>query len=253
VLFVPAVVVAACFVLMLAYGAFRMAQQTTYDGPRVLAVQCNYPQDNTGEKGASMQEFAEFHLKTTADVLERERSAGRRVDLAAWSETVMPPLNPEARAALRSTDVGDFVNDVFARVQDLARRFNVAIICGGHYETNFVRRGDRFIAEDSRNSAFLFEPTGLLSTERYDKIHLVPFGSSSRSSTRSRGSTASAVVRAAGFPLRAHARRTGSSDGVRNPRIGAAAAFRDADLFRGRRRCAGRADVPRRRRQHEAR
>src|SRR5262249_29827927 len=32
------------------------------------------------------------------------------------------------------------------------------------------------LTDDSRNSSFLFERTGLLSDVRYDKIHLVPFG-----------------------------------------------------------------------------
>jgi apolipoprotein N-acyltransferase len=167
---------------VLGYGFFRFSQQTTHPGPTVLVVQPNYPQSNSGEKGASFEEIVDFHLRHTAAAL----AAHPKTDLVVWSETMMPPLNPEAsRYALSLRSLGWNRRGAFwamtvTDLAELARQFHTAILAGGMYQNDWRIKtdanGDQFpVPADRRNAAYLFTSAGL-SGQRYDKIHLVPFG-----------------------------------------------------------------------------
>jgi len=176
-LVVPAMVAVAALVLAIAgYGAWRMSVSGTNAGPTVMVVQSSYPQSNTGEKGAPIEEIVAFHLRTTRDALEAAKSRGQKVDLVVWSETMMPPINPEARMATAGTAAGALWQEVADALAALARRYEVHLLAGGVYYGNWRERGDRFSATDRRNSTYFFLPDGSLSPTRYDKIHLVPFG-----------------------------------------------------------------------------
>lgn len=171
-------VVVAAFVGVLVYGIYRFGQQTTQPGPTVLVVQPNYPQSNSGDKGADLTEILDYHLKTTRQAL-REHP---KVDLVVWSETMMPALNPQARqftAMLPSAfwqRESQLMETADERIAAVARDFHTSLLVGGVTYDKWTINAKRIpIPQDRRNSAFFYMPRGHAS-ERYDKIHLVPFG-----------------------------------------------------------------------------
>lgn len=180
---IPAtVVVLAAFVAVLGYGFFRFSQHTTRPGPTVLVVQPNYPQSNSGEKGASYQEIVQFHIRQTQAALASHPG----VNLVVWSETMMPSLNPEAQrftATLQSEGWNArsaLMSATKSAIEHLASEFRTSLLVGGMYQSDWQIKtnpnGDRFaVPLDRRNSAYLYTPRGA-SELRYDKIHLVPFG-----------------------------------------------------------------------------
>lgn len=173
----PIAGVAGMLAVILAYGIVRMAQTETAPGPRVMVVQSNVPQSNTGRKGASEEELVNFHVKTTHSALAAEQAAGRHVDLVAWSETMMPEINRTARTGFRGSDHGIFLQDTYDRLGSLAFDFRTAIIAGGTYVGRVLVNDDGYLIPlERRNTAYFFEPTGVMSDLRYDKVHLVPFG-----------------------------------------------------------------------------
>ncbi|MGA3065725.1 MAG: apolipoprotein N-acyltransferase [Tepidisphaeraceae bacterium] len=158
------------------YGLWRIGQTpaSLHAGPTVAVIQPNYPQTNSGQKGASLDDRLRFHLDQTNAALAK---AGGKVDLVVWSETMMPPINLEARQEFTDT----------ARLYDIlsgtAAQRHVAMLIGAEYSADFadeVRDGQTYrIGRDNRNSAFLFDASGRMDDslgKRYDKIHLLPFG-----------------------------------------------------------------------------
>jgi apolipoprotein N-acyltransferase len=180
-LVLPGVVVFGLLVGICAYGIFRMGQKTTYAGPGVLVVQPNFPQDNSGSKGASYEEILDFHFSTTRAALEKLADADRKPDLVVWSETMMPELNQAYREHMQAyvrpnkQNVGDFLDSIYAQLGSLARMFKVNLVVGGSAMLP-DRPRDGKPAWNRRNSAFLFDRSGQEAAQRYDKIHLVPFG-----------------------------------------------------------------------------
>jgi apolipoprotein N-acyltransferase len=169
-----AITVAAIVLASIGYGIFRLSQNTTSPGPRVLVVQANFPQSNTGDKGAPESELVRFHIDETTRALEAEAAAGRRVDLVAWSETMLPAINQQARDVTNGYDYGAFLNEVLQAAAGVAFTHDVAILAGGNY---FEAIDDKTgLPMHRRNVAYYFNKTGLISDLRYDKIHLVPFG-----------------------------------------------------------------------------
>jgi apolipoprotein N-acyltransferase len=164
-----------------AYGLFRMHQQSTHAGPTVLVVQSNFPQSNTGEKGASADELIDFHVHTTESALAACEQRKQHVDLVVWSETMMPPLNAATRTYWRGTDYGKFVEQTSQRISILADGYRTSFLIGSTFQADWqwvAPPGGEASPQplDRRNSAYFFGPTGLLSPERYDKIQLLPFG-----------------------------------------------------------------------------
>ena len=164
--------------VVVGYGFFRFSQKTTTLGPTVLLVQPNYPQSNSGAKGASYEQIISYHIKATEQAL-REHPG---VDVVVWSETMMPPLNPEAAEYAQGLP-SDFWRRqaalwqrADAELASLARRYNTTLLVGGECNTHWtINKDDIPYARDRRNSAYLYSPAGR-SDLRYDKIHLVPFG-----------------------------------------------------------------------------
>jgi apolipoprotein N-acyltransferase len=168
-----AVIVVGMTLGIVAYGLYRLSEQTTEPGPTVTVVQSSYPQSNSGEKGAEITEMVDFHLSTTERELSRVGKGNS--DLVVWSETMMPPLNPEARPNVEPR-FGLFLEQTDQRIGRLATTYDVAILAGGTYMNDWKEKGKYIVANDRRNVAYFYPSSGLLSARRYDKIHLVPFG-----------------------------------------------------------------------------
>lgn len=174
---IPAcVTVAVLLTMTLGYGIFRMSQTQVFSpGPRVMVVQSNFPQSNTGEKGASQGELVDYHVSRTDAALRRTAA----VDLVVWSETMMPYVNSAARAALRGSSAGEFIEDVHGLLGDLTRTHRTALLTGAIYAGAWTLRDGEPFPRDRRNTAFYYDRRGYLAEEaggRYDKVHIVPFG-----------------------------------------------------------------------------
>lgn len=174
--------VGAAFIAVIGYGFFRFSQHTTRPGPTVLVVQPDYPQSNSGEKGASQEEIVRFHVIQTRAALASHPG----VSLVVWSETMMPPMNPEAErytAALPSAGWNArsaLMCATQSAIEHLAAQFHTSLLVGGMYQSDWQIKtesnGDTYaVPMDRRNTAYFFTPQGA-SDLRYDKIHLVPFG-----------------------------------------------------------------------------
>ncbi len=149
----------------LIYGAVRMSPPVSQPGPEVIVIQPNYPQRNTGEKGETLDERLAFHLTTSSRAIARTPDA----DLVVWSETLMPELNREFRAFVPTYTA------VHQRLANLASRHKVGLLVGAAY--GLVEEvGGKLRQSERRNSAYLYDRSGLMAENRYDKIHLVPFG-----------------------------------------------------------------------------
>jgi len=182
-LIVPGITIIVIIGLVLGYGIFRMGQETFTPGPRVMVVQPDFPQDNSGAKGASFQQILDFHLNTTQSAVKALAAQGQAPELVAWSETMLPELTPafrEYRHAFyfetNNQNVGEFLDSVIQRVGDLAASEHINIVSGGHAMLTDRPKADGNLQWSRRNSSYLFDSSGHEAAERYDKIHLVPFG-----------------------------------------------------------------------------
>ncbi len=171
-----ATVVGLMTVISLAYGLFRIGQteRCLSPGPTIAVVQSNYPQSNSGEKGAKIEERLDFHIRQTMAALNK--SPGK-IDMVVWSETMMDALNTVARLEIPA------FQDEFNVLSKLARDNHVALLAGGEYYGNWQNEvrddGTYPVPEDRRNTAYLFDKDGREDDSlghRYDKIHLVPWG-----------------------------------------------------------------------------
>ncbi|NNM26575.1 MAG: apolipoprotein N-acyltransferase, partial [Phycisphaerales bacterium] len=159
------------------YGWWRL--EGTGRGERLLgvvAIQTNLPQDNKIGWSASAQaeDFAEFCRQTIAAVATT-RAAGRRVDLVAWPETMLPGigLEPATTAFLRRNDYwpgGRFAEGIAA----LAAGVETPILVGSACFIDVDVVDGRWVYERQHNAAYLVE--GEPPYQRYDKVFLTPFG-----------------------------------------------------------------------------
>ena len=182
-LVVAGVVLVGLLGVVLGYGLFRMGQRTSYPGPTVLVVQPNYPQSNSGAKGATLDEIMDFHVNTTVDYMKKLPPGGRKPDLVAWSETMLPELNPDYRRYAYNLVfkedgriVGEYLDRVSEALGRIARTYDTSLIVGAHTTLADREVGGKPQWRRQRNSAYYYERTGEQSRLRYDKIHLVPFG-----------------------------------------------------------------------------
>jgi len=172
-----AIVTAAVVAIVLVYGLWRIRQTDTMPGPTVLVIQPNYPQSNSGEKGAPLATMLDFHLRTTAAALQAARREGS-VDLVAWSETMLTAVNDETVGdpQLKDTDFGTDAALGRQQIEAFCRQQHVALLAGGNFAAEWKPRGDELFPRIRHNSAFYFGPDGVLSAQRQDKLNLVPFG-----------------------------------------------------------------------------
>lgn len=149
------------------YGWLRM-QLSLHESPpeiRIALVQSNFVHTASGERTVTQQQQIDY-------LLERSKSI-KNVDLIAWPETMMPPLNIEAR-----TEPGlggaAFFNRTLGQLASLARDRDAAIVTGGYFVGGFEGELGKRRATDMRNSVYHVSRDGQLAG-RYDKIRLVPF------------------------------------------------------------------------------
>lgn len=143
--------IAAALVVLyatLAYGVFRVKNVFAGEGLRVSVIQGNIPQDRKWDAG-----FRNWILNRYDGLTRNAAAFG--TDLIVWPEASVPGFM-EAEP------------DLYERVKSLAMGVKTPLLVGTPY---------RSFAKEPRlhNSAVLFADDGRI-VDRYDKLHLVPFG-----------------------------------------------------------------------------
>ncbi len=176
---VSAGVVLGAQVANLFYGAWRLGQElgpASANGPVVLAVQTNLPQDNKiGWPLEQQVEDVAGFLDLSVRGAESAAAAGRPPDLVAWPETMLPGmgLEPDALALLEARGIAEPVAFVRA-VEGLGRRAGAAVLVGAGSYLGLRDDAGEWRWEAHYNSAYLLD--GEPPWQRYDKFFLTPFG-----------------------------------------------------------------------------
>ena len=145
----PAIIVAAVFAALLAYGEARLSLLKQSPSIRVAVVQGNIPQEQKWDEAFQQMIVSRYETLT-------EQTAQTTPDLIIWPETSVPGYLG-----------GD--EDITQRVLQLAKRVQRPLLVGAPV-----------VMKDAhgltlRNSAVLINAKGEFA-DRYDKVHLVPFG-----------------------------------------------------------------------------
>ncbi len=165
----PLAPLAAALVAVLAYGDWRLDQQTTSPGPTVALVQGSIDIDmkhDPAETAAILQQY----YGLTRDAVERHG----QFDLVVWPETmfrdawrVFAPDYVPPEGVTWTVEQG---KDVSRRnISELVGPLNSPFLIG--IDTWYYKPG----GVDAYNSALLTDRGGMV-VGRYDKVHLVPFG-----------------------------------------------------------------------------
>lgn len=205
-----ATAVSCCLLLgggMLAYGRWRLSQQTTTAGPVIGLVQQAFPISLSGRVD-SAEKILTRHIEGS------RRFGPKQADLVIWPETMLPTgLNAEMldfdAAALSPAEARSLASRFFGpdaydpkhsdetilasliealdipsrraqarRVGDLSRQLDCPILAGG---TTIHRNLSQPVDEQDRwlmrNSVLLFDRSDRPSAS-YSKVHLVPFSES---------------------------------------------------------------------------
>ena len=200
VLIATALLTAAAWAATIAYGAWRLGQDTKHPGPVVASVQTCVPQEVKLEaRNRQIQELEvrllADQLTMTNDALAEAKQRNLKVDLVVWPETMVP-----------GTQNGDFLNaDMAKRVEDpegaatleynqkrwrsywmqisgLSRAAGVPILFGAHsvqFEGAIRFPGGGYMIKGPKRNAALFltpDCQPFTAAGEYDKAHLVPFG-----------------------------------------------------------------------------
>lgn len=160
---------AAAWLAALGYGALRPATLALEDGPRVAAIQENVPQS------VALPPPAPGVLRRMCEETQRIRPG--ECDLVLWPET-MVSMEAEAygqRFVIQPPLDAPIAEHVLADIRTAAKRAGCPILAGafGLSPAGASAPGKR---PPHRNCAWLVRPDPAAPLERYDKIHLVPFG-----------------------------------------------------------------------------
>jgi apolipoprotein N-acyltransferase len=182
--FKPALIAAGIVATICLYGYTRMHSISLQRSHHVAMVQASVPQE--------MKEFLAGKYDPLG-VLTRYLEAslqipqGRKIDLLVWPETVvLSPYTLNVEPSLLA-DKKDAADARFAQgaLASLAQRHNAWFLAGAtsYLPTEHGYVSDVAIAQKipagnwhrAYNSAYLMDPMGRY-VDRYDKMHLVPFG-----------------------------------------------------------------------------
>ncbi|MCR4322458.1 MAG: apolipoprotein N-acyltransferase, partial [Candidatus Brocadiaceae bacterium] len=145
---------------ILSYGVYWLNHYKPQEGPTLCMVQGNIPQE---VKFESNEEDEIGILKKYTDLSLSVK--GKNIDLLVWPETMIPGLlNIDPELTGRKIDVLSQLTPIL-----LSQDLNTNLLLGG---IALTLNGEEQIYF---NSAYYYNKEGKL-VDRYDKIHLVPFG-----------------------------------------------------------------------------
>jgi apolipoprotein N-acyltransferase len=180
----PALLAVGMFAAICVYGYFRMQSVVIEPSLRVASVQASVPQE--------MKETLAGKYDPTGVMMRYASVTGsipheQNIDLIVWPETVLLfpytlNVNPEALTSENNPEAARLAQSLLAK---LARDHDANLLVGatsylpveyGYVHDPQLARQIPPGAWDSRyNSAYLLDRNGSYQ-DRYDKIHLVPFG-----------------------------------------------------------------------------
>ena len=152
------------------YGHYGLneAPQHQSIGPRVGSVQPNVP--------SHIKEAIDNGPQILDDLIaDSKQCIAAGAQLVAWPETmVLAPINAQYREYVYpDNDAAVF----HQRIADYCKQQQTPTLVGASAaKVGFDADKNRHIITDQYNSAFLYRPDGSVDPQRYDKIHLVPFG-----------------------------------------------------------------------------
>jgi len=167
----------ALLVADVAYGLVRIGEPAgATDGPTVLLVQTNLPQDN--KIGWTFED----QIRDLGAFIEMTRAAHAAhpdVDLIAWPETMVPGfgLEDDTRATLTAAGLATH-RQMADAVLALSRELDTPLLVGAIASRGLTFEADGEYLRPRRdriyNSAYLIANGAI--QHRYDKVHLTPFG-----------------------------------------------------------------------------
>lgn len=149
------------------YGNFRIGQADEFvrAGPLVGSVQPNVP-----SKVKESQDSAEELLEGLE--IESRNCMEAGAELVIWPETmVLASLNEDYLRLCRPDSQPRALDK---RIRQLAK--SGCYVLAGAHAVEPKLQGDEYVIGDKFNSAYLYQRDGSQYLNRYDKIHLVPFG-----------------------------------------------------------------------------
>jgi apolipoprotein N-acyltransferase len=171
------------YVTALVYGWYRVSQGDSVTGAAgrvsVAVVQTNVPQDNKNNPEPEQM------MRDWTRMLELTIQAARsnpKPNLIVWPETMVPAaVNAEARMFFERTTDWRRGDEQFHRdIEGLTQVLGLPILVGAGADLDWrpmTFKGRTIEMPYERyNSAYLYEPIGGQSPQRYDKMHRVPFG-----------------------------------------------------------------------------
>jgi apolipoprotein N-acyltransferase len=181
--FKPALIAAGIFATICLYGYARMYSISLERSHHVALVQASVPQEMKEQLEGSYDPVGVFARYFEASLQFPE---DKKVDLLVWPETVV--LSPYTLNVEPSVLKDEYAQDArFAQgaLASLARRHNAWFLAGA---TSFLPADYGYVSDSAiaqkipdgnwrraYNSAYLMDPMGRY-VDRYDKMHLVPFG-----------------------------------------------------------------------------
>ena len=179
----PAVAAAGLFTLVCVYGYIRIHTVKIEPLLKVAMVQASVPQELKELLGGKYDPEAAF--ERYIDV-SRSVPATEKLDMIVWPETVLLfpyTLNVEPTVFTKTyADAARFAQD---SMKALARKYQSYVLAGA---TSYLPAVYGYVSDPRialqipsgawnkrYNSAYLLDPDGVYK-DRYDKIHLVPFG-----------------------------------------------------------------------------